>query len=395
MNAESKVDSKTDDTPPAARRIRFGWLVTVAVGLAFTGWFGVRVRAAMRVRDAQATERNDAAREAAQAAKDKTRHGQTVQGRAGQHSPTVQLEGTLVPAHEADLGFKVPGRLASIRARLGARVGAGDVLATLDQVDAEAQVRAAEAQVRAAEAQLALAEDSQKRTQALVSSGSVAEANGIQVTQQRSLVAAQLDAARAQLALAQSALRNHILTAPFAGSVTKVPSGAGTIVNPGASLFQLQDTQSLKLAGTLGEADALYVKPGAAVELRADGRTLTGHVTAVLSSVDPATRRVRVEAELKNDGSLLAGSFIRAQVVGLKPIAILRLPGSTLRPGSQNEVMVVRNGRLETRHIVFTVAQDGDLLVGRGLGEAEQVLVSPQAEAQDGDLIAINNEKTR
>ncbi len=57
--------------------------------------------------------------------------------------------------------------------------------------------------------------------------------------------------------------------------------------------------------------------------------------------------------------------------------------------------MLVKNGRLETRHILFTVAQDGDLLIGRGLDADERVLVSPPAEAQDGDPIAAGDEQAR
>src|SRR5437588_153010 len=83
----------------------------------------------------------------------------------------------------------------------------------------EAQVKAAQAQLRAAEAQLALADDGEKRTSALVTSGAQAPALGIQVSKQRELAAAQADAARAQVALAQAALSNHTLAAPFSGYV--------------------------------------------------------------------------------------------------------------------------------------------------------------------------------
>ena len=121
--------------------------------------------------------------------------------------------------------------------RLGERVRTGQTLAMLDATEAEAQVEAAEAQVRAAEAQLALADDAAKRTTTLVGSGAASQQTGVQTGQQRSLAAAQLDSARAQLALAQATLKNQTLAAPFSGSVTKVPSGAGAIVNPGTILF--------------------------------------------------------------------------------------------------------------------------------------------------------------
>ncbi|MGZ3428892.1 MAG: efflux RND transporter periplasmic adaptor subunit, partial [Polyangia bacterium] len=301
------------------------------------------------------------------------------------------------PVREADLGFKVSGRLAQIRVRLGERVSAGPTLATLDATEAEAQVENARAQVRAAEAQLALAEDSAKRSATLVGSGAASQQAGVQTGQQRSLAAAQLDSARAQLALAQATLKNQLLTAPFAGSVSKVPSGTGAIVAPGTVLFHVQDTSPVKLQGAIGEADAPLVRPGAPLEVRLDGRVVQGRVVAVLSSVDAATRRVPLEAEIKNDGGqpLLGGSFVRAAVSGLKPVQVLRLPATALRPGSQNEVLVVQGGRQHTRHILFARAADGALLVRSGLEPNERVVAAPTAEAADGEAVGATAEGGR
>ncbi len=241
--------------------------------------------------------------------------------------------------------------------------------------------------MRAAEAQLALAEDSARRTSALLGSGAASQQTGVQTGQQRSLAAAQLDSARAQVALMQAALKNHVLSAPFAGSVTRVPSGAGAIVSPGTVLFHVQDTSTVRLLGAIGEADAPLVRPGAPVEVRLEGRSVQGRVVAVLSSVDPATRRVPLEAEIRNDGPqpLLGGSFVRAAVSGLKPVQVLRLPASALRPGSQNELLVAEGAQERTRHVLYARAADGALLVRAGLEPNERVVATPTAEAADGD----------
>ena len=81
---------------------------------------------------------------------------------------------------------------------------------------------------------------------------------------------------------------------------------------------------------------------------------------------------------------------MRAAVVGLAPMKVVRLPATTLRPGSQNEVMVVKEGaRLEARRVTFTRAADGQLLVRAGLKADERVLLSPSPEAQDGDAVKL------
>src|SRR5207245_754181 len=106
--------------------------------------------------------------------------------------------------------------------------------------------------------------------------------SGVQSSQQKQLAQAQLDGARAQLQLAQANLKNHTLAAPFAGSVTKVPSGTGAIVNPGVPLFHVSDVSTLKLAATVSEGDAGLVKSGAKVTLNVDGRPIYGNVNTVL-----------------------------------------------------------------------------------------------------------------
>ncbi len=383
-------DEPNAPTPfPSARRgFPIGRVVVVALLVGFSVIVGARVRSAMQQRAEQAAERQ---KQADAAGKPQAAGGAaTVAGVAQTWTPRVALEGTLMPAREADLGFKVGGRVAAIRARLGQKVAAGDVLATLEQTEAQAQAAAASAQVRAAEAQLALADDAAKRTTALIDSGSAPSASGVQVGQQRALAAAQLDGARAQLALADAALKSHTLAAPFSGTVTRVPSGPGAIVGPGVPLFHLQDNTTLKLSGSIGDADLPLVKIGAAVEVKAEDGAAKGRVVAVLSTVDAATRRIPLEAEVHNDGAqpLLAGAFVRATVVGAEPLAVLRLPATALRPGSQDEVMLVRDGRLETRRVAFAVAPDGALLVRHGLARGERVLSSPSAEARDGDPVA-------
>ena len=358
--------------------------------LAFGGWLILRVRGALQNRSGLAVEREQhAARSAAEAA---ARPKVTVtHGLAERWQPTVPVEGTLLPAREADLGFKVPGRLAAIRVRLGHRVGEGAILANLDTVEAAAQLQAVEAQVRAAGVQLELAEDAAKRTGALVETGAAPKATGFQVGQQKSLATAQLDGAKAQAALARANLANQSLVAPFGGVVTKVPSGPGGIVNPGVPLFHLQDTATLRLTGSVSETDRGLFKVGDPVAVETAEGSAQGQVSAVLPSVDPLTRRVVLEAQIKNDQTpaLLAGTFVRAMVKSGTTIPVVRLPGTTLRPGTQDELFVLDGEKLARRKIVFATAADGALLVRRGVSAADQVVDRPAVDATEGDLVDV------
>jgi len=382
--------SSSEEVNPPAGRSWLGRVFIFAIVVLFLGWGGMRVTAALKTKRALADERVSVAADAAKNVGPKTTD--VVRGTAETYVPVIPIDGTLQPAHDADLGFKVSGRLASVRVRVGDCVGAGAVLGALDSAEAQAQVQAAEAQVRASEAQLMLARDAEKRTGTLVGNGAGSTASKVQADQQALLAAAQADGSKAQLSLAQVNFRNHTLTAPFGGCLTKVPSGTGIIVNPGGALFHLQDYTSLKLTGTLGEGDAQLVTPGAGIAIQSDAGPLRGKIVSVLSSVDAQTRRVPFEAEIKNPKLVLrSGAFVRAEVVGLPAVPVLRLPGSTLRPGSQDELVLVKDGKAELRRVVFSATRDGSLVVMKGLTATEDVMLSPVSETKQGDPLVTGN----
>ena len=319
-----------------------------------------------------------------------------VRGSAEKWLASIDLDGSLEAQHAAALGFKVGGRLVRVNVEVGDRVRAGSVLGQLDAQEAIAQASAAEAQVRAAEASLAIARDNERRTLPLVQNGSFAEANGAKVSSERALAGAQLDAAGAQLALARAGLDSHTLVAPFGGTITRAPSGVGAVVSPGQTLFELVDTSTLKLSTTVTEADADLLGTGAEVVIDGERGAVRGRITAILATLDARTRRVPVVAEFDNAAAkageppLRAGAFVRARVAARHEIPVLRVPHAVLRPGSQDEVLVVGAGsRLEQRRITYSIAPDGTLLVRRGIDDEDVLVLSPIAEAKAGDEVRV------
>jgi RND family efflux transporter MFP subunit len=379
--------SEGHEVAPPARGFKYGKLVLALSALGLATLVGWRVQDALATRAQVGEERVEVARKA-QAAASGPRQVEIVHGTAGVLRPRVGLEGSLAPLEEADVGFKVGGRLAQVKVTLGTQVKAGQLLGLLDASEAAAQLRAAEAALRAAEAELVLATDNADRTAKVVASGAMAENMGVQTTQQRELTRARRDGAEAQLQLARQALGNHRVTAPFGGVVTKAPSGPGEVVAPGTSLFHVSNLSKLKLVGSVRAEEAELVRVGAPVVLRAShGREARGVVTAVIGSLDEKSKRVPVHAELENldDHGLIAGSLVQATIVLERELPIVRLPSSVLKPGSQDEIFVVNGETLSARRIEFSVAEDGTLLVRSGVTPADAVLARPWPEAKPGD----------
>lgn len=399
--APSPAPGSPDVSPPALRGHRAP-LVGIVAGLAFA--VGLTLWTAQRIGEAKTNESDVAARRSAERDRAAGAVGQpqtvhVVQGVTDRWLPRVELDGTLEAVRDSQLGFKVGGRLARVAVKIGDRVGAGALLAALDDAEATAQAAAAEAQMRAAQSSLKLTEDAERRMLPLVENGSMPEANGVQASEQRQLAAAQLDAARAQHVLARTALGSHQLKAPFAGTITQAPTGIGAVVGAGQPLFGLVDTTGLQLKATVSEEDANLLVRGAEVQVAAGGGDVTGRISAVLSTLDARTRRVPVVVDFDNsrpNGSapLRAGSFVRGWVVGKEPISVLRLPHEVQRPGSRDEVWVVdAASRLQVRHLAFAIAPDGALLVRNGLSPSERVVMNPIPELKAGEVVQVQGEQ--
>ncbi|MCJ7619279.1 MAG: biotin/lipoyl-binding protein, partial [Anaerolineae bacterium] len=80
---------------------------------------------------------------------------QTATVRRGNLVVAASGTGTLVPDAEVELSFSSGGRLAEVLVEVGDQVQGGDVLARLDDTDAQSQVAQAEINLRLAELQLA------------------------------------------------------------------------------------------------------------------------------------------------------------------------------------------------------------------------------------------------
>jgi multidrug efflux pump subunit AcrA (membrane-fusion protein) len=112
----------------------------------------------------------------------------------------------------------------------------------------------------------------------------------------------------------------------------------------------------------------------------------------VLGAVDPSTRRVPLEALIDNKKdvtALRAGSFVRARIQGGAPLPVLRLPHEALRPGSQDEVLVVQGEALVTKRVSYALGKDGSLLIRQGLDATDNVVISPKPEAKTGDRVLV------
>jgi len=386
MDSHNPTESAVETPAPSKAGGRAVLVIGLVVTLGFAGLMGSKVVKSLDKRKATATEREVTVVELA-----KKLPVEVTSPVPMRWKPRVELTGTLRPWREADIGFELAGRLVKLNVQTGDKVKSGALLAVLDASRAGAQVNQAIAQTKAAEANLALAEDNLKRTDSLVASKSIPEAQAEQARQQVALARAQLDGAKATTSLAQQGAGMHSIVSPFEGIVTKAPTAIGSVVNPGVPLIRVEDVSRFRLSASVGEEDAGLVRLDSPVNVTYQGRTVTGKVIAVIPSLDQATRRAPVEIEVPNDpkAPMLGYGFVRAHVDGKDEVAALRVPALARRVGSQNEVVKVVDGKAVRLKVVHFVDTDGSWIVTSGLSADDKLVLSPSDDLRDGDVVEI------
>jgi len=266
----------------------------------------------------------------------------TVLGELAAPQVSDTYRGVVVASKEAELAFRRGGRVASIDVKEGATVRMGDVLASLDASDIEAEIdvarsqideaeamlselvagpreqtiEAAQAEVRRLQATVELATATAKRQQSLIEvnassyqqlddakSALEQQTAALTVAQQRlselregtrkEQIAAQrsrVDSLRARLRSLEVNLSDSRIIAPFGGVIAKRYLDEGAIVGPETRALRLLQVDPLEARFGVSPADAALLAPDQPVVLTCGQERVVATVSRIEPEVDLATR---------------------------------------------------------------------------------------------------------
>lgn len=366
------------EPPPLAKRLAA--LVTILVLGGLGAVLFARMQQASATQAAMASEREASAAAAGQAPS-----VEVVSPVAAALPRMVVLQGSLEPAHAADLSFAVPGRVRSVAVALGDHVHAGETLATLDRATVGAQQDQTQAAIDVAQANVDMAADHAAVIERLATSGATPHRELVQAQQQLAVSRAQLAQAQAGLRTISTSSADHSLRAPFDGVLTRVPDGTGAIASPGVVVAHIEDLSALRLHTTVSESELAMLTDGATATL--EGIDASGTITSIVRSLDPVTRRAPVEVLVPNaDGSLVAHAIVRARVMVGEPMPAWRIPATARRPNG-TVLVVDAGGLVSSRAIEAQSDLEGHWLVTSGLSDTDHVVVRP-ATTREGALVS-------
>jgi multidrug efflux pump subunit AcrA (membrane-fusion protein) len=360
-------------------------------------------------------------------------HVEKVQKSAIQAS--YEAVGTVRSRLTSVLSSRVMGQVLTVRAYPGDRVKAGQVLAEIDNRDAQANLskakaglseaqnalqevdeslRAGQAGKAAADAAAALATSTYKRFQALVERKSVsaqefeevefkykaalAEATrveqGLLATQaRRRQVLDRIEQAKAEVRNAEAFLSYASVTAPYAGIITARHVDAGAMSAPGVPLLTIEDGSNYQLEASVEESQLRRIKIGEPAPVAIDAlgdRDMAGVVSEIVPSGDPSSHSFLVKIRIPMTPGLRSGMFGRAQFPGEKEESLTIPETAIILRGQLSGVMVVD----ETNRARFRLVKAGKRYADRveilsGLDAGERVALDGLDQLQDGSSVSL------
>src|ERR1700757_3887667 len=219
-------------------------------------------------------------------------------------SPARSFVGTIRPRIEADMGFRVPGKVAKRLVEVGQTVELGQPLATLDEVDLKLQAEQAEAEFRAATGVLAQAAAAETRARDLRAKGWTTDAQMDQARAAADEARARLNRAERSVDLTKNSLSYATLVADARGVVTATLIEPGQVVAAGQTAIRVARLAEKEAVVAIPENLVERAKTGSAyVTLWSEpDKKYEARLREIAPSADPATRTYLAKFSLPDVG---------------------------------------------------------------------------------------------
>ena len=291
--------------------------------------------------------------------------------------------GEVKPRHEADLAFRIGGKIVTRSVEAGTRVRGGQALARLDPADVGLQAEAGKAAVAAAEAEHTFAKSEFDRYQNLHREQFVSASALEQKRNLYNAAVARLDQARAQLAVTQNQAAYATLVAPFDGVVTAVAAEVGQVVAAGQTIAKLarEDEREVAISVPENRVGELARAKRLGVFLWANpAKVYAARVREIAPAVDAVTRTFAVRVSILDaDPAVQWGMTANVGLSGDTGAAAALLPLPALyRKGSEPAVWVYDTQARSVSLRPVTVGQyrEDGIVVTAGLADGEWIVAA-------------------
>lgn len=305
------------------------------------------------------------------------------------------ISGALLPRREATIRAEIGGSVLQTFAEKGQAVGAGAVLARIDDSAIRDLYLGAKSGVTSAQSAAQLAQRNLERAEKLAAAGAISDRDLEQARLNAQMSQSQLADAGARFSGAQKQLQSTQVRAPFSGVISDRPVNAGDVVAPGALLFTMMDPGAGMRFEAAVAADQLSgVRVGAPVQFRVHGypgRIFTGRIERVNPSADPTTGQIALYVAVPNAQGLVAGLYAEGRVGSQAKLALTAPVNAITMNGDTSFIMRVKGGRVQRLPVQVGV-RDEEMERAEVIGQitaGDTILIGAAASISPNSLVRV------
>jgi RND family efflux transporter MFP subunit len=324
------------------------------------------------------------------------------------------LPGETAAWYETTIYARVNGYVAKWQVDIGDHVKKGQVLATIDTPELDAELQAARAQLASSQSQVearrAEAEFSKTTNERWRDSpkGVVSEQERESKKADYQSSEARLFAANAQVNLEKSKVDQYsalaefkLVKAPFDGTITERKIDVGNLVTAGSGstttpLYRMAQSDPLRIFVDVPQSAAgELMKAGVPAEIRATGAVggvFSGAIARSAESINAQARTMRVEVDMPNAGhSLVPGMYVNV-AFQLPARGLVEVPAAALifRASGTQVAEVDAGGKVQFKTVA--IGRDNGSLVelASGVQAGDRLVLNISSQIADGQTVAVS-----
>ena len=294
----------------------------------------------------------------------------------------IHTSGVLSNNSEQKLSFKIPGIIKFINVKEGQQVKKGQILASLNLSEINAQVNQAKEGFNKAERDYYRAKK-------------LYEENVVTLEQLQNAETG-LNVAKAQLEIATYNKDHSIIKAPTNGRILKKFAEQNELINAGYPLFVFgSQSKAWKIKAGISDKDIIKLKLGDKAELIFDAypnKKFTATVTEIGESAHPMNGTYEVELQLEKSELKLASGFVaKIDIFPSNKTAYKVLPIEALVEAEKNEasIFIVKNLIAEKQNIKIEKIFEDKVALNNSVIIAGEVVTEGSSYLSNGSKLNI------
>ena len=292
----------------------------------------------------------------------------------------INLPGSIEPWTKLRLMSKLSGTVVAVLVKEGDHVKKGDILARIEATDYQIALDRSEAAYNLAKAEY-------KRDKTMYDKGVIA--TSALDTKKTRLQTAKADYENARLLLSRATV-----TSPMDGVIRSLNAKVGLQLSIGDPIAEILEIDRLKGVVGIPESDVSAVRTLDSVDIAIqalNNKKVTAKKYFLSPSPENIARLYNLELEISNsDGNILAGMFIRADIIKKQVDNILKIPFySVISRNNEQYVYVEENGIAKKKDVTLGIMEKWMVQVTSGLQNGDKVIIEGHRDVENEQKVKI------